>query len=269
MHPVLFRIGGFTINWYGVLMALGFGAGLWNWTRLGRREGRDYAFCADFLFWVMAAGLIGARTAYVLANLGEFRDEPWTVFFIHRGGLVFYGGFLAAVPAVAVFAKRRGERPLALMDFAVTSVPLAHALGRVGCFINGCCFGGIHRGLLSVRYPDGSYPLWYHMSLGLVGREERWSLPVHPVQLYEAAFDLALYALLVLVYRRRTRDGRVGALYLLVYPAGRFALEFLRGDERIRWMGLTVAQLVCLGLWAAGAALWAAGRRAREANRHG
>jgi phosphatidylglycerol:prolipoprotein diacylglycerol transferase len=256
MHPVMFRIGSFAVHWYGVAMALGFAAGLANWLALGRGRGRDYNFCMDLLFWIMASGLAGARLAFVLSDPRPFLAKPLSVFYIHQGGLIYYGGFAAAVAAVLAFAGSRRQKRLALLDFTVTSVPLAHAFGRVGCFVNGCCFGATYSGALSVSYPRDTAPWWFHLCRGMIGREDRHSLPVHPVQLYEAAFNLALYAALLAFYSRRPRDGRVSALYLLLYPAGRYLLEFLRGDERMRWAGLTAAQGVCVALFACGAALW-------------
>jgi len=270
MNPVLFTVGGLTVNWYGVMMAVGFAAGLANWIALGRREGHDYNFCADLLFWIMVAGIVGARIAYIFSQLDSFLAEPVTIFYLHEGGLIYYGGFLGAIPAIVLYARRRGKRTAAMFDFVVTSVPLAHAFGRVGCFLNGCCFGSICDAEWSVRYPAGSFPWNFHVYHAGLGREELHSLPVHPVQLYEAAFNLLLAVMVGLAYRRRRSDGTVTALYLMTYPVGRFFLELLRGDERVRLAGMSVAQVMSLALFAVGglvlAIVW---RKEREAQRSG
>ena len=261
MHPVFFHVGSLTISWYGVLMALAFVAGLVNWTILGRREGRSYTDAADMLFWVMIAGIVGARVAYIFKEWDSFSRAPLTMIRIDKGGLAFYGGFIGAALALAVFARVRGQKVLSLYDFAVTSLPLGHALGRIGCFLNGCCFGRLSGGPLCVTYPMHSHPWWRHVYNGDLTRFDLRSLPVHPVQLHEAAFNILLYILLVRSYRRRTHDGSVAALYLMTYPLGRFMFEYSRGDHRLQFLGVSVGQVVSFLLFAGGAALWFLSRR--------
>ncbi|NQT91265.1 MAG: prolipoprotein diacylglyceryl transferase [Lentisphaerae bacterium] len=261
MHPVFFHLGGLTISWYGVMMALAFVAGLINWTLLGRREGRSYTDAADMLFWVMVSGILGARVAYIFKEWDSFSQAPVTMLFLHKGGLAFYGGFIGGTLALAVFARVRGQKVLSLYDFAVTSLPLGHALGRVGCFLNGCCFGRVFDGAMSVTYPAHSHPWWRHVYSGDLTRFDLRSLPVHPIQIYEALFNVLLFVVLVRSYRRRKRDGSVAALYLMTYPLGRFVFEYFRGDHRLYVMGVSVGQVVSFLLFSAGAALWFLGRR--------
>ena len=258
MHPDFFRIGPLTIHAYGVMMALGFLAGLTNWYYLGRREGRDIKFCSDLLFVMMMAGVLGGRVAYVIADFDYFRDQPLKVFRIDEGGLIYYGGFLGALVAVWVLARMHRESFLKLGDFVITSLPLAHAFGRIGCFLNGCCFGREWSGALAVCFPAGSLAWHQQVASGQLAPQSAAALPVHPPQLYESAFNLALYVVILCAYRRRRHDGAVAGLYLLLYPAGRFALEFLRGDDRLRWMHLSVAQWISLALFVFGAGLLAA-----------
>jgi phosphatidylglycerol:prolipoprotein diacylglycerol transferase len=263
VDPVCFKAGPFTVHWYGVAMALGFLLGLGNWAWLARREGRPFAFCSDLLFWIMVSGIAGARLAYVLGDLAYFLRNPLLIFRVDQGGLVYYGGFIGAGVALAILARRLKEPFWRLLDFVITSVPLAHMLGRVGCFINGCCYGTVHRSAPSVRYPFDSLAWHAHRARGLVGPAATESLPVHPVQLYEAAFNLLVYGVVVWVFRNRKRDGQVTAAYLLLYPVGRFAVEFLRGDGRVRVAGLSLAQWLSLGLFAIGCGLLASRFRRR------
>ena len=256
MHPICFEIGGLQVHWFGVMMALGFLAGLLNWTWLGRRGGRDFNYCSDLLFWVMVAGVLGARLAYVLANLADFLAEPATIFRIDQGGLIYYGGLLGAIAAMLVFARKKQESAWSVFDLVVTSVPLAHAFGRVGCVLNGCCFGRLHENWPAIRYPSGSLAWWQHLHMDMIDRSALQSMPVHPVQLYESICNLLIYVLLVLVYRRHRRAGIVAATYLMVYPVVRFLLEFLRGDERLRYgTPLSVAQYMSILLFACGCAI--------------
>lgn len=261
MHPICFEVGRFPIHCFGVLMALGFLAGLLNWTWLGRKEGRTFNDCSDLLFWIMVAGVLGARGAYVLSELESFLAEPATIVRIDQGGLVFYGGLLGALLAIVIFARTHREPVWSLLDFVVTSVPLAHAFGRIGCFLNGCCFGTLSNAWCAVRYPAGSAAWWAHVQnswIQIVGPESRVpSLPVHPVQLYEAAFNLAVYGLLLSIYKRRRHSGVVAGAYLVAYPVGRFCLEFLRGDERLLRGAthLSAAQFTSIGLFLIGCVL--------------
>ncbi len=256
MHPVCFYIGSRPIYWYGVMMALAFMAGVIHWTRLGRHAGRDSAFASDLALWIMIGGVGGARIAYVAANWPDYAAAPWTVFRVDQGGLIYYGGFFGALAALFLFARIRHERLLGLLDFVATAVPLGHAIGRVGCFLNGCCGGkpvadwlapGSHVGLLSALRPL--------MTFGL---------PNYPVQLYESAYNLVVYALLRRAYRRPHSGGAITAQYLMWYPAGRFFLEWLRGDGRLRWGPLDAAQYISLALFAGGLLLYRAARRSHE-----
>jgi phosphatidylglycerol:prolipoprotein diacylglycerol transferase len=255
MHPVCFHLGGLTVHWYGVFMALAFLTGLGNWVWLGRRDGRSPTFCSDLLFWVMVSGILGARVAYVVADLDYFLREPLRIIRVDEGGLIYYGGFVGAGAALAVFARRRGVALVPLIDFVITSVPLAHAVGRIGCFMNGCCFGGPHAGFPAVTFPRESLPWHAQVAQGLVSRFSARTVPVHPVQLYEAVWNLVVYAALVAVYVRKPKAGLVTAFYLLLYPVGRFALEFFRGTERLQWRGLSSAQWISLLLLALGLGL--------------
>ena len=158
---------------------------------------------------------------------------------IDQGGLIFYGGFIVAALAVVAFARIRHLPLLTLGDFTVSALPLGHAFGRMGCFLNGCCYGA--------------------------PTDVPWAVPMagalrHPVQLYEAGFNLLLYGVLHLLLRRQ-RPGLVSAVYMIAYGAWRFGIEFLRGDDRLRTAGLDVAQLISLGLIMIGAGLAAGVRR--------
>jgi phosphatidylglycerol:prolipoprotein diacylglycerol transferase len=215
------------------MVALGFLSGIVHWTRRARSEGWPPEIGADLGLWTMVGGLIGARAAYVAANWPEYRGAPFSILRFDRGGLVYYGGFVGGVVAVAILARQRKRPLLEMGDFAIGAVPLGHAIGRVGCFINGCCYGVPTAG-----------------PLGCVVAGARR----HPVQLYEAMANLAIYLVLLRARPRRT-GGRL-ALYLMLYPPARFLLEFWRGDARLRWMGLTLAQLLSAALFAVGVLLW-------------
>jgi phosphatidylglycerol:prolipoprotein diacylglycerol transferase len=232
--PVCFHAFGRPIYWYGVMIAAGFLAALAHWNLLARREGKPAGYAGDLGFWLLLSGILGARVAYVLAHWDDFAVAPLAVIRLDQGGLVYYGGFLAAAGAAAIFAHIRRERFWPFTDFAITALPLGHAFGRLGCFLNGCCYGR-----------PSSIP---------------WAVPlgdfcVHPVQLYEAFGELAIFITLMLAYRRRAGTGVVFALYLVLYPLLRFICEFFRGDPRWRVGILNLAQIASLALMTIGIGL--------------
>lgn len=244
MDPICFHLGAHPVYWYGVMMALAFLAGIVHWHWLGRRTGRDVSLAGDLAFWLMVGGILGARLAYVASNIDYYRAAPQEIIRIDQGGLIFYGGFLGGLLAFFLFSRWRHIPVAELADFAVTALPLGHALGRVGCFLNGCCGGA--------ATPPSP----------LTG-----GLDHYPVQIYEALFNLGLYAFLTWfnLSRKGKPRGMVVALYLMIYPVGRFLLEFIRGDARMRLGSLDVAQLVSLSLIATGLGLWLLIRRGATA----
>lgn len=231
MDPVCFYIGSRPVYWYGIMVAAGFLAAVAHLTILGIRENRPATFGSDLAFWLMLSGIIGARIAYVGANINDYLQDPLAMIRVDQGGLIYYGGFIGAFIAGIIFARIKQLNILALADYVVSALPLGHAFGRIGCFLNGCCFGSVS---------DLPWSIWLH------GANR------HPVQLYEAFLNLAIYTLLLLAYRRRKRNGEILAIYCLTYPLGRFLLEFLRGDERLGWHGISYAQIISLVLAAAG-----------------
>lgn len=268
MHSILCELGPLTIRWYGVMMALGFLAALGSWTVLGRRRSREAQYCADLMFWIMVSGILGARLAYVLEHWNDYAAAPWSIFRLDEGGLIFYGGFVMAGVAIVLFARRHREPLVPLLDFVLTSVPLAHACGRIGCFLNGCCFGTCTASPLGVRFPRGAAAWMLHFRQGWIGEQAAFSRSVHPVQLYEAGYNLLIYAVLVWMFRRSPRAGSVSALYLVLYSLGRFVLEFFRGDrgDRLAVGALSIGQFVSLLLLGFGGllliVLWVRGRSA-------
>jgi phosphatidylglycerol---prolipoprotein diacylglyceryl transferase len=255
MYPHLFSLGPIHVHAYGFMMAMGFAAGLLHWIWLGRARGYSRATCTDLMILVMVSGILGGRLAFVFENLDRFLARPQEIVRLDQGGLVFYGGLVLSAFAVLLFARRRKLAFIPLVDFTLTAVPLSHAFGRIGCFLNSCCYGvRCTAAGCGLAFPKFSLPWHAHYEAGLIGPQAPASLPVHPVQLYEAGFNLVVYVLLLWLYRGNKRAGLVAAAYLVLYACGRFLLEFLRGDhgERAGLAGLSVGQLVSLPLFGVG-----------------
>lgn len=249
MHPIFVSLGGFAIHWYGVCMAAGFLLFLWTWTHLSRGTHRNADYLSSLLTVLILSALVGARGAYVAEHWSQYKDAPWQMLNLREGGVMFYGGLLAAWIALSVFARVHKERWLDFLDLIVTAVPIGHAVGRVGCFLEGCCFGARCDGPLGVRYPAGSHAWRQQIEQGLIGWNEQ-PLPVYPSQLFEAAANFAIYALLLWNYRRRAKEGEQVALYAALYAPVRYFVEMLRSDERMPVGPFTISQAISLGILA-------------------
>ena len=263
MHPIFLRLGSFDIHWYGVCMALGFLLFLWTLRHFGRGTRRNGDYVSNLLTLLIVFGLGGARTAYVIEHWSrQFAHSPWQVLNLHQGGLMFYGGLIGAWIAMTGFALWHRENYLDFLDFLVTALPIGHAMGRVGCFLEGCCFGARTDGPLGVVYPVGSHAWGQQVAEGLISPASP-PLPLYPSQLFEAALLVVLYAALFLHYPRRKVPGGQVAIYAISYAVVRFVIEMFRSDERAHVGPFTISQFISLLLFAFGLvmAAWVAVRR--------
>lgn len=244
MFPILLRIGPFTLHTYGLLVAAGILAGMALIQRQAARDGftdeqvrESFSHLALFL---VIFGLVGARAFYVATYWSEFKADWMEIFKVWQGGLVFYGGVIGAL---AGFYFWNRTKPFSadwktVLDWIAPALAFGHALGRLGCLTAGCCYGQPTDAPWAVvfSHPESLAPL---------------GIPLHPTQIYEALFVTALGVFLM---RRRPRvPGTVFAEYLILYSAGRFALEFFRADDPRTW-GFTPAQITSLAVFAAAAA---------------
>lgn len=257
MYSILFQLGPFTLRAYGLMMALGFACAWYAAARLARGTHRNADYLSNLVVWMMLAGVLGARLAYVAEHwTQEFSDHPAAIIRIDQGGLMFYGGVIAAALGLLLFVRLRRERFLEVSDLLLAVLPLGHAFGRLGCFLNGCCHGRPSGSFLAVSFPARS-PAWYvQCETGLIPPSAARSLPVLPTQLLEAAANLLLFLALFHLYRRAShRRGLVTAAYLMAYAVIRFLIEPLRGDQRMNVGVWSIGQAISLALFAAGAVL--------------
>jgi phosphatidylglycerol:prolipoprotein diacylglycerol transferase len=223
LHPILFRIGSFQLPTYGVILATALLAAVYVVMRLGKREGLDAGRLFDFSTWLIIVALVGAKLLMVITDWHYYWQNPgdlvsWGMF---QAGGVFYGGFIAAA-FFAWWYTRRNKLPIwKVFDVYAPAIALGQGIGRWGCFAAGDDYGKptnfpIHVVFTSpVAHQIGGVPL---------------NVPVHPVQLYESALVLGIFGYLMWKFRHKAYDGQIFVLYLALYAAARFFLEFLRGD---------------------------------------
>ena len=234
MHPIILHLGPLTIYTYGLMLVVA----LLTVTALAGRAAKTLphaplspAQAADVSYVALIGGILGGRLLFVLLNWSEFAAAPMEIAAIWRGGLVWYGGFFGGLAAVRAYVAMKRLPFLRVLDFYAPYIALGHAIGRIGCFFNGCCYGKPTDSWCGVVFP---------------GQLDR----VIPTQLLEA---LGL-AIIFLVLRRLPRAAF--AAYLMLYALLRFCLEFLRGDQAMWWGGFTLQQLISVAVGAAGLALF-------------
>jgi phosphatidylglycerol---prolipoprotein diacylglyceryl transferase len=258
MHPVLFEIpffGGLTIYTYGVLVALGFLAGMLWVGYEAKRVGEDPARATDLVFYVILAAIIGSRIVYVLvSDRQHFFQDPLSFFRIWEGGLVFYGGLIGAT-AVSIWYTRYHRRSFwVYADIFSPAIALGHAFGRIGCLMAGCCHGR-----------PAPMETWWTLNFPVHAQGfAPPGIPLYPTQPMESLTALTIFLVLFLLRRFQRFRGEMFVYYLALYGCARIVLEQYRGDAvRGHLLGglLSTSQLISIGLLVAAAGIWCWQRR--------
>ncbi len=258
MRQVLFTIPilGVRVFGFGASIVVAFIAATWLASWRAKREKLDPEVILDMAFWVVFSGMVGARLFYCYEYWGQEIKTFWDILQYWKGGIVFYGGIVGG--SIAFLAYRR-YRPFPLrpyMDVMAPSIAIGIFFGRIGCFLNGCCYGDACQLPWAVSFPKNSPPWQHHAFLKLIPRDALWSLPIHPTQIYAAVDGLVLLLLLSAYYPLRRRDGEVMGLLMITYPITRFLVEFLRNDEGAFFAGMTISQNISVALFSAGLIFW-------------
>lgn len=260
MRQVLFEIPGvgLKIFGYGLMLFFAFLGSMHIAARRARREKVDPEIVYDLALYVFLGGLIGARAFYVIQYWGTRVRTFWEIFEIWRGGIVLYGSILGGTIA---FLAYRAFRPFPLrpmLDVIAPALAFGIAIGRLGCFLNGCCYGDTCNLPWAVSFPRNSPPWEAEVAGGQIPPNALHSLPLHPTQLYATVDGLILLILLNAYYPLRRRDGEVMGLLMLTLPVTRFLIEHLRNDEGVIAAGMTISQLISVGLFVFGVGYWIA-----------
>ena len=243
MHPEIAHWGFLHIRSYGLLLAVAFLVGTWLGLREARRLSLDEDKLVNVILIVMVASVLGARALYVMEHVAEFRREWGSALALWQGGLTLYGGIVAGTAAGLMAARRFGMPMWTVADALTPSLAIGAAIGRVGCYFNGCCYGRPTRLPWGVVFPPDSYA-------GL----EFGNAPVHPSQLYFAITGFALFALTWGLRRRFTVPGTLFWLFIVLFALVRIPLDMTRAYEpeamvlRLAGLAITESQLTSLAL---------------------
>jgi len=239
MYPELLKIGSVTIYTYGFMLAVGVIIGYYVSLRASKYRNIPKEYINNLIGPMVISGLAGARLFYVVISIDRYISNPLQILMFWQGGLVFWGGIIGGFLWVLYQSHKFGFSLLSTADVLTPGIAAGHAMGRIGCFFAGCCYGRPAVGFPGVVFRDPG-------ALCPTG------IALHPTQLYSAAFLIILSAVLYKILKINTRNGFIFGAYLAFYGVFRILIEFLRGDYRGPLIiGFTPTQ------WIAAAALFA------------
>ncbi len=235
MYPTIGHIGPITIYSFGLMLAIAVIVCSFLMSRDARKVGISQETIFDLVFWVILGGIVGARIFFILLNLSDFVADPKQIIMIANGGLAWQGGLVLGCLAGVMYVRKKNLSLSMMVDLAAPYLALGQAIGRIGCFLNGCCYG----------------------------RSVAWGIyfPVHgqhlhPTQLYDTGMLLGIFFILKYLQKSSTRRGEVFAAYLVLASVERFINEFFRADHTVAAMGLSIFQWVSVAVFLLGGYLW-------------
>ncbi len=227
MFPTICQIGPLTVYSYGLMLAIA----VITCTVLCRRDAKKIGIAPDIIsdlgFWLLVSGIIGARIFYILTFWPTFENNWLEMIMIQHGGLSWQGGLILGALTGVWYVRRKKLDVLLMLDLVAPYLGLGQAIGRIGCFLNGCCYG--KEVAWGVYFPS---------------LDER----VHPTQLYDMTGLVLIFFLLKWFQKHTNVKGKVFVVYFAAAAGLRFVIEFFRGDHTETYFGLSLYQLVCLGL---------------------
>jgi phosphatidylglycerol:prolipoprotein diacylglycerol transferase len=235
VFPDLISIGPLTIHTYGFFVALGVASGILLAANMGRAQDMGVQQIMDMGFIMVLWGIVGSRIMYVLMNISFYLNHPLDVLKIWEGGLVFSGGLIAVVIAMIFYLRRQRFSIWKTGDIWAPALALGQSIGRIGCFMAGCCYGkatDLPWGVV-FTHPRSLAPL--HVAL-------------HPTQLYSVLSGLVVFCVLMVLQTRKKFEGQIFLWFLILHSTARLFIERFRGDERglVPGTEMTVTQLCTL-----------------------
>ena len=235
MHPIIGHIGPFVIYSFGLMLAAAVLVCSFLLSRDAKAAGIPQETIFDFVFWVILGGVIGARLFFIALNIRDFIADPKEIIMIQNGGLAWQGGLLFGWIAGVMFIRKKQLSLRMMADLSAPYLALGQAIGRIGCFLNGCCYGRV--AAWGVYFPV------HHARL-------------HPTQIYDTVMLLVIFVILKKFKKASRIRGEVFSVYLILAAVERFINEFFRADHVNTPIGLSVFQIVSVIIFIAGVYLW-------------
>lgn len=234
MHPILFQLGPIRVYSFGVMVMLGFVAAAWWATRSGSRRGISTEAVLDVAIFIFVPAMVFARLLFVALNYRDYHSlvdmgKVW------EGGMSFHGGLLGGVLGGILFCRLRKIAAWDMADVIAPGIALGYAIGRIGCFLNGCCYGSVCTLPWAMQFPDLNYP-------------NMLTPPSHPAMLYSSLAGLLMFGILATIDKRRKYAGQTFLAFLVLYCIYRFFIEFIRAGVTASFAmpGLTQAQVASI-----------------------
>lgn len=236
MYPDLVTLGPITLHTYGLFVAIGFFVGLMVTVRLGRSEGFNSQQIMDMGFIIILSAIIGSRVMYVLMNASHYSRAPLDMLKIWEGGLVFSGGVLGVVLTMLWYIKRHGLPLGKIADLWAPAIAIGQGIGRIGCFMAGCCHGKPTDSICGVVF---THP--HSLASPL-------NVPLHPTQIYASLSGFVIFLVVLVLYTKKKFEGQVFLWFLIMHSTARLAIERFRGDDRGILLGsnMSMTQLVAV-----------------------
>lgn len=271
MYPILLKVSIFEFHTYTVLMAVAFLLGVWMFFRYNDRRPEPFPVTPMGALLLFLGALVGSKVYYALEYEGP--AGLLSVYRIWEGGLVAYGGLLGGTLTAIAYLRWHRVPILPIGDVVICYLPLCHAIGRLACFFNGCCYGASTNLPWGIVYPETGathdYLLRVHQDAGIVAADALHHHAVHPTPLYESLGLLLVFFFVWHRFSRRRFEGELLVLYPGLYGVARFTVEFFRGDLTHNVLGMRLSQFVSLVLIIAVLAVYTAIRIWLRRNGHG
>lgn len=225
MYPIICQIGPFTIYSYGLMLAVAFLVSSRLACLQAKRQQLNPEIIFNLSFLVLVSGVVGARILYIIENIGYYLKNPLEIIMLQHGGLSWFGGLISAVFCATIYLRKKGLAIYKTLDLIAPFAALAGGIGRIGCLLNGCCFGKASK-----------FGLYFSVHNSFL----------IPTQLYSSLILVIIFIILRFLQDRPHREGQIIFAYLLLYSLKRFFVEFWRMDNPVIVLGLTLFQIISI-----------------------
>ena len=226
MHPTVLKIGSFAVHSYGLLLAVGFLLAIQIFVSRGKRRGISEDSLHTVSLVILILAIVGGRGLFVMTHWSEYQKDIVGIFRLWEGGLMLYGGYILAIAGGIAYVRRKGLSLWKIADAAAPSMAIGIGIGRLGCFLNGCCFGLPTSLPWGVKFPAGSYASYTFPGMA-----------IHPSQLYLALAGIGLFLVLLWLDRAPHFDGWLFWTAVAIDAVFRFTIDFTRYYDQTSFLG--------------------------------